>query len=89
MHEIFTYSYPKNGPNAGKYALRGASELTIFWGEYVCGCVQNLVFVGWKCEMKRLDLFGQPMEQLDQSETMGFEVSSKLSAFEIDHNGGI
>ena len=31
--------YPKNGPNAGKYYLRGASELPIFWGEYVCGCV--------------------------------------------------
>ena len=45
MHGIFTYSYPKNGPNAGKYALRGASELTIFWGEYVCVGVFRIWFL--------------------------------------------
>ena len=44
MHGIFTYSYPKNGPNVGKYSLRGGSELTIF-GVNMCVSVFRIGFL--------------------------------------------
>ena len=43
MYGIFTYIYPKNGPNVGKYTIHGASGIVddayfasfVFWGPWV------------------------------------------------------
>ena len=38
MYGIFTYIYPKNSPNAGKYSIHGASGSCFF---PILGCVQS------------------------------------------------
>ena len=47
---IFTYIYPKNGPNVGKYSIHGASGYDIPWVvRFLCSCrlLQTPIYGEW------------------------------------------
>ena len=47
MYGIFTYIYPKNGPNVGKYSIHGASGIMMTGWWLGHPSEKRLEFVNW------------------------------------------